>query len=159
MSSSSGEVKLTACNRIETDEEYCARNNINDLSSVIGDAFTQGVPDIDKQTTNSLKDIQLKSKDNVALPYLNGSFFSPDLQSQRKKVLLKFILTNCLLAIICFTMFVLFWGALYDTSKYLHKVKLLAVIQEPPVVILDNNSSMVVPSISYACLLYTSRCV
>ncbi|CAI4034426.1 hypothetical protein SMKI_10G2170 [Saccharomyces mikatae IFO 1815] len=150
MSSSSGEVKLTACNRIETDEEYCARNNINDLSSVIGDAFTQGVPDIDKQTTNSLKDIQLKSKDNVALPYLNGSFFSPDLQSQRKKVLLKFILTNCLLAIICFTMFVLFWGALYDTSKYLHKVKLLAVIQEPPVVILDNNSSMVVPSISYA---------
>lgn len=77
-------------------------------------------------------------------------FFSPSLQGQRKKVFLKFVFTNCLLAILCFTIFVLFWGALYNTEKYVHKVRLLAVIQEPPVVALDSNNSMAVPSISSA---------
>ncbi|QHS74254.1 uncharacterized protein SPAR_J02060 [Saccharomyces paradoxus] len=150
MSSSSSEIEPTAYNNMETDEEYCRRNDIHDLSSVVGDAFSQSVPDIDGQTTDSSKELEPNPKDNRVFPPSSGSFFSPNLQGQRKKVFLKFIFTNCLLAIICFTMFVLFWGALYDTSKYLHKVKLLVVIQEPPLVILDNNSSIVVPSISSA---------
>ncbi|KAF4003862.1 hypothetical protein FOB22_003269 [Saccharomyces cerevisiae] len=150
MTSSLDDIEPTAYNNMEADEEYCRRNDIHDLSSVVGDAVSQGVPDMDGQTTDSSKDPEPNSEDKKAFPPSSGSFFSPNLQGQRKKVLLKFVFTNCLLAIICFTMFVLFWGALYDTSKYLHKVKLLVVIQEPPVVILDNNSSMVVPSISYA---------
>ncbi|CAI4547643.1 CPA_1a_G0030230.mRNA.1.CDS.1 [Saccharomyces cerevisiae] len=131
MTSSLDDIEPTAYNNMEADEEYCRRNDIHDLSSVVGDAFSQGVPDMDGQTTDSSKDPEPNSEDKKAFPPSSGSFFSPNLQGQRKKVLLKFVFTNCLLAIICFTMFVLFWGALYDTSKYLHKVKLLVVIQEP----------------------------
>lgn len=133
MSSSSSEIEPTAYNNMETDEEYCRRNDIHDLSSVVGDAFTQGVPDADRQTSEFSKDVK---EENEKITSTSGSFFSPKLQGQRKKVFLKFVFTNCLLAIICFTMFVLFWGALYNTSKYLHKVKLLAVIQESPLVTL-----------------------
>ncbi|EHN01688.1 YJR015W-like protein [Saccharomyces cerevisiae x Saccharomyces kudriavzevii VIN7] len=139
---------------METDEEYCRRNDIHDLSSVVGDAFTQGVPDADRQTSEFSKDVK---EENEKITCTSGSFFSPKLQGQRKKVFLKFIFTNCLLAIICFTMFVLFWGALYNTSKYLHKVKLLAVIQESPLVTLYNNNSIVVPSISFALPTFISK--
>ena len=110
MTSSLDDIEPTAYNNMEADEEYCRRNDIHDLSSVVGDAFSQGVPDMDGQTTDSSKDPEPNSEDKKAFPPSSGSFFSPNLQGQRKKVLLKFVFTNCLLAIICFTMFVLFWG-------------------------------------------------
>lgn len=56
MTSSLDDIEPTAYNNMEADEEYCRRNDIHDLSSVVGDAVSQGVPDMDGQTTDSSKD-------------------------------------------------------------------------------------------------------
>ncbi|CAI5207265.1 BEM_HP_G0109790.mRNA.1.CDS.1 [Saccharomyces cerevisiae] len=88
MTSSLDDIEPTAYNNMEADEEYCRRNDIHDLSSVVGDAFSQGVPDMDGQTTDSSKDPEPNSEDKKAFPPSSGSFFSPNLQGQRKKVLL-----------------------------------------------------------------------
>ncbi|CAI4044242.1 hypothetical protein N7582_003169 [Saccharomyces uvarum] len=168
---------------LESDAEYCRRKDIQDLSSVVGGAFNQGVPGVEsdtgdsekEQVADSIEDFQPGSIHGNAVPSAAAQaaalapssagagdvggvpiqktptrFFSPNLQGQRKKVFLKFVFTNVLLAVLCFTIFVLFWGALYDTEKYVHKVRLLAVIQESPVVALGNNSSLTAPSISSA---------
>ncbi|CAI4887211.1 CKB_collapsed_G0030050.mRNA.1.CDS.1 [Saccharomyces cerevisiae] len=93
--------------------------------------FSQGVPDMDGQTTDSSKDPEPNSEDKKAFPPSSGSFFSPNLQGQRKKVLLKFVFTNCLLAIICFTMFVLFWGLFTTPASIYTKLSFWLLSRNP----------------------------
>lgn len=130
-------------------------------------AFNKGVPDAGSDETesekehmadDSIRDFRPRGPSSSGDEEAGGAplqktptrFFSPRLQGQRKTVFLKFAFTNVLLAVLCFTIFVLFWGALYNTEKYVHKVRLLAVIQESPIVALGNNSSLTAPSISSA---------
>lgn len=112
---------------METDAEYCDRQNLYDISSMVGEAFNKGVPDAGSDETESEKEHMAddsirdfhprgpsSSDDEEAggapLQKTPTRFFSPRLQGQRKTVFLKFAFTNVLLAVLCFTIFVLFWG-------------------------------------------------
>ncbi|CUS24987.1 LAQU0S23e00496g1_1 [Lachancea quebecensis] len=57
-------------------------------------------------------------------------FFSDRMQNERKKLLGKFLLNHLLLGMLIMAVFSLYWGAMYKRSSHLHKVHVLAVIQD-----------------------------
>ncbi|CCK71237.1 SNG1 family protein KNAG_0G01790 [Huiozyma naganishii CBS 8797] len=70
------------------------------------------------------------------------NYWSPRMKHQRRKVIFHFFRINAILALFCFTVFVIFWGASYNTKSYFHKINFLAVIQEDT---LGTNMTDIVP--------------
>ena len=76
--------------------------------------------------------------DHTAAPGKSGTvdkngrthYFSSRLVVQRRKVVWRFCFTVITFAILIFTVFTLFWGSNAYTTRYYHRVKLLAVIQD-----------------------------
>lgn len=65
-----------------------------------------------------------------SLTKVKTRFFSPRLQTQRRKVVLHFFTTLGVFIVFIFTIFPLFWGSNSYTYKYFHKIKVLAVMQD-----------------------------
>ncbi|CCC69757.1 hypothetical protein NCAS_0D01760 [Naumovozyma castellii] len=65
------------------------------------------------------------------------------MKGERKNVLINFAFTNGVLAVFCFTIFVLFWGINYRITDKYHRVQILAVIQDEGI-----NNSTVLPMAS-----------
>ncbi|CAR24597.1 SNG1 family protein [Lachancea thermotolerans CBS 6340] len=57
-------------------------------------------------------------------------FFSDRMHTERRTLLGKFLLNHLLLGMLIMAVFSLYWGAMYKRSSHLHKVKVLAVIQD-----------------------------
>lgn len=72
----------------------------------------------------------VKDRGTAALQRVRTSYFSPRLAQQRRKVAQRVVLTIVVLGVLCFTMFCLFYGAIYRTSHYVNKIHVLCVIQD-----------------------------
>lgn len=64
------------------------------------------------------------------LEIVKTRFFSKRLVSNRRHVVRSFLTTNLLYVIVIFTILLTFWGSNAYTTKYYHKLKLLAVFQD-----------------------------
>ncbi|KAL3230653.1 Nitrosoguanidine resistance protein SNG1 [Nakaseomyces bracarensis] len=73
-------------------------------------------------------------------------YFSPRIKDQRKIVAKRWLMTVFFLGVFCFTILVLFWGALYRNPDYAKRAKLLAVIQEGTSY--QYNETLIVPAVS-----------
>lgn len=109
---------------------HAPRNNTSDTSSVqsTANSLESYGPEKEQQQGSDLE-----NDAGSSLPQLvkkGTHYFSPKMQSQRKKVVLEFIRINFVLMLFIFIIFTIFWGSTYRTTPYYHKVNLLAVIQE-----------------------------
>ncbi|CCF57618.1 hypothetical protein KAFR_0C06253 [Kazachstania africana CBS 2517] len=114
-----------------TDQEYSPKPFTRNQKDKIGDAN-------ENKTQEQTEELQSLQKTKTSL-------FSPRLYENRKRVLLRFLLTNGVLCTFIMTIFVLFWGTTYNATGYYHKVRILAVIQDDIV----DSSLPVVPMTSY----------
>lgn len=64
------------------------------------------------------------------LEIVKTRFFSKRLVSHRRRVVRSFLTTNILYICVIFTILLMFWGSNAYTTKYYHKLKLLAVFQD-----------------------------
>lgn len=126
------------------------QNEPDVLASVINDAH---IPDTQsyREDSSSIQSYSpdIGSKDNISnssdTDTYNGSplqivktrFFSKRIVKSRRNMMKSFLLTNFLYSIVIYTIILMFWGASAYTTKYYHKVKLLAVLQDD--YIPDNN--------------------
>lgn len=120
------------------------------LASVINDAHipdTQAsmddnssiqsyAPDIDDKD-NISNSIDSNSYQGSPLQIVKTRFFSKRIVDSRKQIMKSFLLTNFLYSIVIYPILLMFWGSNAYTTKYYHKVKLLAVLQDD--YIPDNN--------------------
>ncbi|SMN20082.1 similar to Saccharomyces cerevisiae YGR197C SNG1 Protein involved in resistance to nitrosoguanidine (MNNG) and 6-azauracil (6-AU) [Maudiozyma saulgeensis] len=118
--------------------------NAPDNDSTIGqDELSIGSDQFAKEQDESiLSNNNEEVSQGSPLEIVQTRFFSKRIISSRKKILKSFLMTNVLYAIVIYTVIVMFWGAAGYTTKYYHKVKFLAVIQDD---IIDSN---ITPGIS-----------
>ena len=74
-------------------------------------------------------------------------FWSPHMKEERKKVFFHFLFINFIIMIFCFTVLVIIWGATYKTSKYYHRIKIIALIQDDDISIYNGTIVSMVKSI------------
>ncbi|CCK72986.1 uncharacterized protein KNAG_0M01330 [Huiozyma naganishii CBS 8797] len=69
-------------------------------------------------------------------------FFSSSLSVERRKVFMKFLLSNLLIGAFCISVLSIYWGGMYRYQHYMGRVKAIAVIQEDPSVQVAGNFTM-----------------
>ncbi|CCF57620.1 hypothetical protein KAFR_0C06258 [Kazachstania africana CBS 2517] len=135
------QVESEVLGHIMTQSNIVYRSNASLNSSVTSIAETEQhyIPSIanrqSSQEARAPDDSQsiLSKVLTAAMPNLKQSktsYWSPRLQDKRHQVVLRFLLTNMVLICFILTIFVLFWGATYNTAHYYYRTKILAVIQD-----------------------------
>lgn len=96
-----------------------------------------------EKSNNTAVEIEAQTVQNLpGLSKTGTRYFSPHMSKQRKKVGIQFVRINLILMIYIFIVFGIFWGALYKTTPYLHKIDIIAVIQDDPIVPGMDNITM-----------------
>lgn len=85
-----------------------------------------------------------ENEENVPISPTKTRLYSPKLASQRKKITVKFIISNLLLAGVCLSILSLYWGSLYQTTKHLERISIIAIIQDDYIPPNDLNLTSVV---------------
>ncbi|CCD24537.1 SNG1 family protein NDAI_0D02230 [Naumovozyma dairenensis CBS 421] len=112
--------------------EVLARTFTDNIAELTED-HSQVYSEEEEEREKAASIIESKTSDLVPLERTRTTLFSPHLKSERKKIVLRFLWINFVIALFCFTVLPIFWGSLYDSTRYFHKVNYLAVIQDEPV--------------------------
>lgn len=85
--------------------------------------------------------------DGTPLERMKTGLFSPRLQKQRERILLKFGVNNFLIACLCISLISIYWGASYGTNRYFFKVKNIVVLQDVPSNSTVQSMSAIIPTL------------
>lgn len=130
---------------VSLDEEEGEENSADQVSHSTSSASTANSLQSFEPEKSQDSDVEKDAGTGSSLPALvktGTRYFSPHMKGQRKRVCFQFIKINFFLMIYIFIIFGIFWGALYKTKPYLHKVDILTVIKEDPIVPGMDNVTM-----------------
>ena len=108
-----------------SDSENCSA--INEMNNRTHNVSQDGMAALNKVETQ-LNDEPDSEKQPLVPPRFG--FWDVEMKEIRTIVVERFFFIITLLAIVCFTIIAIYWGASYNRKKYYHKVNLLALIQD-----------------------------
>ncbi|CCF57621.1 hypothetical protein KAFR_0C06260 [Kazachstania africana CBS 2517] len=114
-----------------------AQSDKNYLQSILSSTFgngaiqeEQGLSRRPSDARSELSIVRTITNKLIPLEAKQTNFFSKRIKDERKWVILQFLGTNLILICVILVIFNLFWGVVYNTNYYFHKVNHLVVIQD-----------------------------
>ncbi|CCF57616.1 hypothetical protein KAFR_0C06240 [Kazachstania africana CBS 2517] len=117
------------------EEDLSVTNAMGRVYSSASHAFEVQARDIDDDEDDE-DEVDYK-EDGDAID--RGLFSKKFRNDHLKKILLRFLIVSLILACVCISVCSIYWGATYKTSKFYHKINIVAVIEDDNITMSQND--------------------